>query len=91
MYRGRSPGATGGRNDHPPDVLFVTSDWSYTGAFVLQLGPATDIEAGKLEGRVEHVASTRSARFGTLDELLTALREILADASRTAPGGDRKT
>jgi hypothetical protein len=60
----------------------VQNDWPYTGAFVLQLGPATDIRAGRLEGRLEHVASTRSARFQSLDELLAALAEMLADARR---------
>jgi hypothetical protein len=69
----------------------VTTDLPYTGAFVLQLGPATDIGAGRLEGRVEHLLSTRSARFGSLDELLAALRVMLADANRAVPGGDRKT
>jgi len=29
----------------------VTSDWSYTDALILQLGPATDIVAGRLEER----------------------------------------
>ena len=49
----------------------------YAGAFVLQLGPSTDVRAGRLEGRVEHVASTRSARFRSLDELLAALADLL--------------
>lgn len=61
----------------------MTSCRSYTGEFVLQLGPATDIGAGRLEGRLEHVASTRSARFGSLDELLAALRDMMAQATRT--------
>ena len=50
----------------------------YAGAFVLQLGPATDVRAGRLEGRLEHVASTRAVRFRSLDELLEALAELLA-------------
>jgi hypothetical protein len=54
----------------------------YTGAFVLQLVPGTDIRAGRLEGRVEHVASTRSARFRSLDELLAALADLLNDADK---------
>jgi hypothetical protein len=66
---------------------FVTTDWRYSGAFVLQLGPGTDLGAGRLVGRLEHVASTQSARFGSLDELLAALRDMLADASRPGPGG----
>ena len=58
----------------------------YTGAFVLQLDPGTDVRAGRLEGRVEHVASTRSARFRSLDELLAALQQMLADANNSDPG-----
>jgi hypothetical protein len=54
--------------------------------FVLQLGPGSDPAAGRLEGRVEHVASTRSARFGSLDELLAALADLLAQANRPDPG-----
>ena len=50
----------------------------YAGAFVLQLGPGTDVRAGRLEGRLEHLASTRGARFRTLDELLAALADLLA-------------
>jgi hypothetical protein len=61
----------------------VQNDWPYTGAFVLQLCPGTDVAAGRLEGRLEHVASTRSARFGSLDELLAALADMLADAGRS--------
>jgi hypothetical protein len=58
----------------------VSNDWPYTGAFVLQLGPGTDMAAGRLEGRVEHIASTRSAWFGSLDELLAALADMLAES-----------
>jgi hypothetical protein len=61
----------------------MPTDWPYARAFVLQLGPATDIPAGRLEGRVEHVASTRSARFRSLDELLAALADLLDDADKT--------
>ena len=55
----------------------------YSRAFVLQLGPDVDVRAGRLEGRVEHVASTRSARFRSLDELLAALADLLDDADKT--------
>jgi hypothetical protein len=65
----------------------MPTDWTHARAFVLQLGPATDIPAGRLEGRVEHVASTRSARFRSLEELLAAIQQMLADAARTDPEG----
>jgi hypothetical protein len=65
----------------------VRNDWPYTGAFVVQLGPETDIAAGRLVGRVEHIASTRSARFASLEELLAAFREMLADTNPPGPDG----
>jgi hypothetical protein len=65
----------------------VRNDWSIAGAFVLHLGPGTNIGYGRLEGRVEHVASTRSARFSSLEELLRALQTLLDEAG---PVRDRK-
>lgn len=62
----------------------MTNDWLYWSAFVLQVGPGTDLRAGRLEGRLEHLASTRSARFGSLDEFLRAIQELLAEAERPA-------
>jgi hypothetical protein len=61
-------------------------DPPYVRTFVVQLGPATDIAAGRLEGRIDHLASTRSARFRSLDELLAALADLLAEATRPGPG-----
>jgi hypothetical protein len=66
----------------------VRTDWPYTGVFVLQLGPGSDVAAGRLEGRVEHVASTRSARFRSLDELLAALAALPVEPARPAPDPD---
>jgi hypothetical protein len=66
----------------------VSIDWSYSGAFVIQLGPGTDSEAGRIVGRVEHIASTRSARFESVDELLKFLAECLAYSPRCRPPAD---
>jgi hypothetical protein len=43
--------------------------WQQNGAFVIQFRPQTDIEAGRFEGRVEHIASYKATRFSSLDEL----------------------
>jgi len=59
----------------------MRSDWPHTAAFVIQLGPNTDLAAGHLEGRVEHVATMRWARFHSLGELLAFLKEALAAAT----------
>jgi hypothetical protein len=53
--------------------------WQYKGAFVIQFMAEADIESGRLEGRVEHVASSKAAHFHTLDELLVFLGRILTD------------
>ena len=65
----------------------MRSDWPYSAAFVLQLGPGSDPAAGCLEGRLEHVASTRWARFGSTAELMAALAEMLAAANRSDADG----
>ena len=57
-------------------------DRPYSRTFVLQLGPAADPAAGRLDGRVDHVASTRWARFRSLDERLAALADLLAEPAR---------
>jgi hypothetical protein len=42
----------------------------HTRAFVLQLDPGIDPGAGRFEGRVEHVATGRAARFASPGDLL---------------------
>jgi hypothetical protein len=63
------------------------NDPPYFRKFVVQFGPATDVAAGRQEGRVDHLASTRSARFRSLDELLAAVADLLAEV--TWPGHRR--
>ena len=55
--------------------------WQYKAAFVIQFQSETDIEAGRFEGRVEHVASTKAMRFHALDELLAFIASVLAEIS----------
>jgi len=57
--------------------------WQYTGAFVIQFRPETEIEVGRFEGRVEHVASCRATRFHSLDELLAFIARVLAEVRST--------
>ena len=56
-------------------------EWQYKAAFVVQFRPETDIEAGRFEGRVEHVQSTKAMRFHSLDELLAFIASRLAEVS----------
>lgn len=51
---------------------------SQDGAFVVQFLAGSDLGAGSVGGRVEHVASGRNARFASLDELLRFVGDILA-------------
>jgi hypothetical protein len=53
--------------------------WQYTAAFVIQFRPETDIESGRFEGKVEHVASCKAKRFHSLDELLAFISEVLTE------------
>jgi hypothetical protein len=55
--------------------------WQYKAAFVVQFRPETDIEAGRFEGRAEHVASHQAARFHSLDELLSFMASLLAEVA----------
>jgi hypothetical protein len=57
--------------------------WQYKAAFVIQFRPETDIDAGRFEGRVEHIASSKSTRFHSLDELLAFIASVLAEVSNT--------
>jgi hypothetical protein len=52
--------------------------WQSKAAFVVQFRESTDIGAGRLEGKVEHIASYESVRFHSLDELLTFVARVLA-------------
>jgi hypothetical protein len=53
--------------------------WQHKAAFVIQFRPETDFEAGRVEGRVEHIASTRCARFHSLEELFAFIASVMAD------------
>ena len=55
--------------------------WQYKAAFVIQFRAETDIEAGRFEGRVEHIASCKATRFHSLDELLAFIASVLAEVS----------
>jgi hypothetical protein len=56
--------------------------WQHKAAFVIQLRPETDIEAGRFEGRVEHIASTRATRFQSLDDLLGFIAGMLNEVRK---------
>jgi hypothetical protein len=68
------------RSDYCPLMM---EGWQYKAAFVIQFRPETDIEAGRFEGRVEHVASTKATRFHSLEELLSFIASVLTEVGKT--------
>jgi hypothetical protein len=52
---------------------------------VVQLRAETDVAAGRLVGRVEHVVSGQAATFQTLAGLLAFLAQMLAERGAGPP------
>jgi hypothetical protein len=48
-------------------------------AFVVQFSPATQVDIGQVEGRVEHLVSRHAARFDSLEELLAFITRVLRE------------
>jgi hypothetical protein len=57
----------------------MKAGWQHRAAFVIQFQPETDVEAGRFEGRVEHIATYQSMRFHSLEELLDFIAGVLAE------------
>lgn len=55
--------------------------WQHTGAFVIWLRAGAEVEAGRFDGRVEHVASNQTADFHSTEELLAFLARVQKEAS----------
>lgn len=56
-------------------------------AFVVQFGEETQLEAGHMVGRVEHVVSGQATHFESLDALLTFLARVLREVRQAPPHG----
>ena len=61
------------------------NDFHYAGAFVLQFRTATDFGTNHVEGRVEHIASGRTAHFESASELLAAIERMWTNALPKVP------
>jgi hypothetical protein len=48
-------------------------------AFVVQFGPTTQVDAGQVEGRVEHLVSRQATRFQSLEALLAFVSRVLRE------------
>jgi hypothetical protein len=73
----------GTRPEYSPLMM---KGWQYSGAFVIQFRPESDIRAGRFEGKVEHMTSHKAARFHSLEELLSFIAGVLAEVR--AEGGN---
>jgi hypothetical protein len=61
-----------GRTDRP--------SLPYAKAFVVQFASETDVGAGNVRGRIEHLKTGRRSRFASADELLARIMAMLAGA-----------
>jgi hypothetical protein len=55
----------------------VTKGLQYANAFVIQFRAAGDLEEDRFSGRVEHVASGRTATFRCIEDLPQLLLKML--------------
>jgi len=60
------------------------SHFDFAGAFVVQFRTDTDFGADHVTGRVEHVASGRTAHFESATELLAVLARMRTNAPEAA-------
>src|SRR3954462_11731167 len=63
--------------------LLSMKEWQHKAAFVIQIQPDCKLNEGQIQCRVEHVASTRTARFHSVDELLAFITIVLTDVRKT--------
>ena len=68
----------------PAIVVREMDEWQSRAAFVIQFREGTDIGAGRLEGRVEHIASYKAARFHSLQDLLSFIARVLGELEKQA-------
>ena len=61
------------------------NDFHYAGAFVVQFRIATDFAANHVEGRIEHIASGRTAHFESSSELLAVIERMCTNALEGVP------
>jgi len=53
--------------------------WQYTNSFVIQFRVDDEIQPEAMAGRIEHIASSQTAHFHSLNELLTFINRVLCE------------
>jgi hypothetical protein len=71
--------------DHMTESTRRNAAFSPNRAFVVQFGEETQLEAGHMVGRVEHVISGQVTHFESLDALLAFLARVLREVRRAPP------
>jgi hypothetical protein len=62
-----------------PYSPLTMNEWQHKGSFVIKFRPETDPVAGRLDGRIEHVASGQTVRFRSFEELVGFLQRVLKE------------
>jgi hypothetical protein len=57
-------------------------------AFVVQLRADADLAGGVISGRVEHVVSGAAALFESMEQLISCMRDALAQRPQSSPRSD---
>jgi hypothetical protein len=55
----------------------MMNGWQHKGCFVIKFQAETNADAGRFHGRIEHVASSQTTRFDSLEELTAFLNRVL--------------
>ena len=56
------------------------NELQYSGAFVIQFRTGRDFKAGRIAGRIEHIASGRSGQFATAAGMLELFARLFDEA-----------
>lgn len=54
-------------------------------AFVVQFHAHTDVEQGRMSGRVEHIVSGQATTFQSLENLLAFMARVLREVHKNTP------
>jgi hypothetical protein len=76
-----------GTGNPVPGRADSSSSLPYARAFVVQFASETDVRAGNVRGRIEHLKTGRRSRFASADELLSRIMAMLAGADASHDEG----
>jgi len=71
-----------GTSDAPPTLRGAVGPKPAERAFVVQIAPDWDPEAGSLSGRVQHLATADGGNFASVEGLVAIVRRVFGRAER---------